>query len=48
LSPNGKKAVSPEDKELVEQHGICVIDCSWAQIEGIPFDKMKGEERLRK
>eukprot|EP00029_Vermamoeba_vermiformis_P010114 TRINITY_DN5262_c0_g1_i1.p1 TRINITY_DN5262_c0_g1~~TRINITY_DN5262_c0_g1_i1.p1 ORF type:complete len:339 (-),score=105.70 TRINITY_DN5262_c0_g1_i1:26-1042(-) len=46
LSPNGKKAVSPEDKELVEQHGVCVIDCSWAQIEGIPFDKMKGEERL--
>jgi pre-rRNA-processing protein TSR3 len=46
LSPNGKKAVSPEDKELIEQNGVCVIDCSWAQIEGIPFDKMKGEERL--
>eukprot|EP01130_Rhizamoeba_saxonica_P004366 TRINITY_DN1788_c0_g1_i3.p1 TRINITY_DN1788_c0_g1~~TRINITY_DN1788_c0_g1_i3.p1 ORF type:complete len:228 (-),score=22.16 TRINITY_DN1788_c0_g1_i3:363-1046(-) len=46
LSPNGDRTISPEDKELVETHGISVIDCSWAKVDGIPFQKIKGEGRL--
>lgn len=42
LSPMGTKCVSPEDKELIDQHGIAVIDCSWAKLDQTPFSKMKG------
>jgi len=47
LSPNGKQAVSPADRELLLKSGLSVIDCSWARIDEIPFHKTKGgEERL--
>lgn len=42
LSPMGTKCVSPEDKEIIDQHGIAVIDCSWAKLDQTPFSKMKG------
>lgn len=29
LTPTAEKVISPEDKEIVESSGICVIDCSW-------------------
>jgi pre-rRNA-processing protein TSR3 len=41
-SPVGVQAVSPADKEIVEQHGVCVVDCSWNKIEEVPFQKLKG------
>ena len=47
LSPNGDRTVSIEDKEIIEKSGVCVIDCSWNEVEGIPFGKMKmGAPRL--
>jgi ribosome biogenesis protein Tsr3 len=46
LSPEGRQAVSPADKNLVESHGISVIDCSWALVDGLPYHKMKGTARL--
>lgn len=42
LSPMGTQCVSPEDKEIIEQHGLAVIDCSWAKLDDTPFSKMKG------
>jgi pre-rRNA-processing protein TSR3 len=27
LSPMGTQCVSPEDKEIIDQHGLAVIDC---------------------
>jgi ribosome biogenesis protein Tsr3 len=27
-------------QEIVDVHGISVIDCSWARLEEIPFKKM--------
>ena len=49
VSPQGQMATSPADREIVGEHGVCVIDCSWNKIEGIPFSKLKGGyNRLRK
>jgi pre-rRNA-processing protein TSR3 len=47
LSPNGHGSVSPKDKDIVAAYGIAVVDCSWARIEEVPFDKIKSpHERL--
>src|SRR5579871_5973466 len=29
LSPIGQKCVSPEDRQLILESGIAVVDCSW-------------------
>ncbi|KAI9143089.1 hypothetical protein BKA69DRAFT_1027030 [Paraphysoderma sedebokerense] len=47
LSPDGKKSVSPADKPIVEKMGIAVVDCSWARIAEVPFERIRsGGERL--
>jgi pre-rRNA-processing protein TSR3 len=46
LSPEGRRAVSREDAELIGKHGISVIDCSWALVESLPYHRMKGHARL--
>lgn len=42
LSPLGKQCVSPQDHSLIMEHGLAVIDCSWAKLETTPFGRMKG------
>lgn len=42
LSPMGTQCLSPEDRDIVLEHGIAVIDCSWAKLQGTPFKKMHG------
>ena len=47
LSPNGTTSVSPADANIVEEHGISVIDCSWNRLNEIPFKQLKsGHHRL--
>jgi len=47
LSPMGTRSISPEDREIVAESGVCVVDCSWAQLDAVPFAKMKANhERL--
>ena len=45
MTPTAEKVVSPEDKELIDQKGICVIDCSWAKFDEISFKGVKAMER---
>lgn len=47
VSPNGKTVVCPDDREIVEQNGAAVVECSWARLDEIPFNKIGGKhERL--
>ncbi|KAJ1618191.1 hypothetical protein T492DRAFT_1094725, partial [Pavlovales sp. CCMP2436] len=49
LSSNGKRTISPENREVVASGGIAYVNCSWAKVDGeVPFAKMKsvGGERL--
>ena len=47
-SPVGKLTVSPADKDIVSQQGIAVVDCSWAQLDSVPLDRLGGgHNRLR-
>lgn len=42
LTPQGKQAVSPADLDCVLQSGVCVVDCSWARLDDVPFSKLRG------
>lgn len=47
VSPNGKGVVCPDDREIVEGHGSAVVECSWARLDEVPFNKIGGKnERL--
>lgn len=46
--PNAKRTVSPADRELLEQHGAAVVECSWVRVKEVPWAKVGGKcERLR-
>lgn len=48
-SPKGSGVVCPDDKEIVEQFGAAVVECSWARVDEVPFNKIGGKhERLCK
>ena len=43
LNPMAEKALSPEDKERGQRHGILVLDLSWASIERFqPLRRLLG------
>lgn len=44
LSPTGTRCVSPADRVIVEANGVCVVDCSWAMLDQVPFAKLRGNE----
>ncbi|KAI8917192.1 hypothetical protein DFJ77DRAFT_459495 [Powellomyces hirtus] len=47
LSPKGTQSVSPADLQILQSSGACVVDCSWARIEEVPFEKIRSpHERL--
>jgi pre-rRNA-processing protein TSR3 len=46
LTPTASKVVSPEDKEIIQTAGICVIDCSWQHFSEVKVKTVKANERL--
>jgi pre-rRNA-processing protein TSR3 len=48
VSPKAKKILSGADKELLEQYGAAVVECSWNRVSEVPFARIGGKcERLR-
>ncbi|KAL6400455.1 pre-rRNA-processing protein TSR3 [Ilyonectria robusta] len=47
ITPNGKIVVSPADRDLMDQFGAAVVECSWARTQEIQWNKVGGKcERL--
>ena len=44
LTPQGKRSVSPADRDIIVRSGLCVVDCSWARLNDVPFSRLKGGE----
>ncbi|KAH7950074.1 hypothetical protein HPB49_019336 [Dermacentor silvarum] len=42
LTPSATRCLSPEDREVVSQHGVALVDCSWARLDEVPFGQMRG------
>lgn len=43
LTPSATALVSPADLPAVLSHGVAVVDCSWKELETIPWSSMKAE-----
>lgn len=47
VSPKAKTVISPSDRQLLEQYGAAVVECSWKRVEEVPFSKIGGKcERI--
>uniref|UniRef100_A0A1I8AK86 18S rRNA aminocarboxypropyltransferase n=1 Tax=Steinernema glaseri TaxID=37863 RepID=A0A1I8AK86_9BILA len=44
LSPTGVSTLSPADREFILANGLCVVDCSWNQVEHTPIHRVKAQE----
>ena len=40
LTPSATAVLSPADKDIVLGRGLAVVDCSWAQLDAVPFHKL--------
>lgn len=46
LSHHGTRTISKADEEVVRQHGLIVLDCSWTKAEEISSAKLKAKEHV--
>ncbi|KAJ2007857.1 ribosome biogenesis protein tsr3 [Coemansia thaxteri] len=42
MSPQGQQVVSRADLPIMQQFGAAMIDCSWARVEEVPFNRIKA------
>lgn len=46
--PKGKQVISPSDRDIILSAGLAVVECSWARLDDVPFNKIASpHERLR-
>jgi pre-rRNA-processing protein TSR3 len=45
LNPFGEIALSPEDRERIEQFGLAALDCSWEHAQKVMSGHVKGTSR---
>lgn len=43
LTPDATEIISPADRDLVLQHGAAVVDCSWKELDSVPWSTIKPE-----
>jgi pre-rRNA-processing protein TSR3 len=47
LRPNAKRLLSGADRDLLEQYGAAVVECSWVRVKEVPWSRIGGKcERL--
>ncbi|KAJ7781942.1 hypothetical protein DFH07DRAFT_792033 [Mycena maculata] len=47
VSPKGTQPISPADRDLILKGGLAVVECSWARLDDVPFNKIASpHERL--
>lgn len=47
ITPNGKHTLSPADADLLINFGVAVVECSWARVNEVQWNKVGGKcERL--
>lgn len=47
LTPSATCVLSPMDSDVIRRSGLAVVDCSWAQLDKVPFAKLNsGVPRL--
>ena len=45
--PNAKQIISAADRELLEEYGAAVVECSWVRMKEVPWSRIGGKcERL--
>ncbi|KAJ1964900.1 ribosome biogenesis protein tsr3 [Dipsacomyces acuminosporus] len=42
MSPEGKQVVSKADLPIMQKYGAAMIDCSWARLDEVPFNRIKA------
>lgn len=47
LTPSATTVLSPSDARLIAEHGLAVVDCSWAQLETVPFSRLPARAAHR-
>lgn len=46
--PKGGQPVCPDDRDIVLASGLAVVECSWARLDEVPWNKIRSpNERLR-
>lgn len=43
LSHHGTRTISPADREIVQEHGLVVLDCSWNRTEEVSLGLLKAK-----